>query len=102
MYTKLCLPEKLGMITLSSSMLNHNINLIMDSLDLEDEKKEIINKLKLIKRLPSTPLEKIRRDLFTLYNILFSLKNLHETDAEKTKLFIENPSCTSTEPKIKD
>merc|ERR1712115_557057 len=102
MYTKLCLPEKLGMITLSSSMLNHHINLIMDSLDLEDEKKEIINKLKLIKRLPSTPLEETRRDLFTLYNILFSLKNLHETDAEKTKLFIENPSCTSTEPKIKD
>merc|ERR1711954_355908 len=27
---------------------------------------------------------------------------LHENDAEKTKLFIENPSCTSTEPKIKD
>merc|ERR1712081_166469 len=74
MYTKLCLPEKLGMITLSNSMLSHNINLIMDSLDLEDEKKDIINKLKLIKRVPSTPLEEIRRDLFTLYNILFSLK----------------------------
>ena len=38
MYTKLCLPEKLGMITLSNSMLSHNINLIMDSLDLEEEK----------------------------------------------------------------
>merc|ERR1711954_422785 len=50
----------------------------------------------------STPLEEIRRDLFTLYNILFSLKNLHENDAEKTKLFIENPSCSSTDPKIKD
>merc|ERR1712081_82861 len=101
MYTKLCLPEKLGMITLSNSMLSHNINLIMDSLDLEEEKKDIINKLKLIKRLPSTPLEEIRRDHFTLYNILFSLKNLHENDAEKTKFFIENPSCSSTEPKIK-
>merc|ERR1712112_433095 len=37
----------------------------------------------------------------TLYNILFSLKNLHKNDTEKTKLFIENPSCSSTEPKIK-
>merc|ERR1712115_622547 len=101
MYTKTCLPEKLGMITLSNSMLSHNINLIMDSLDLEEEKKDIINKLKLIKRVPSTPLEEIRRDLFTLYNILFSLKNLHKNDTEKTKLFIENPSCSSTEPKIK-
>merc|ERR1712115_103527 len=101
MYTKMCLPEKLGMITLSNSMLSHNINLIMDSLDLEEEKKDIINKLKLIKRVPSTPLEEIRRDLFTLYNILFSLKNLHQNDTEKTKLFIENPSCSSTEPKIK-
>merc|ERR1712115_304596 len=101
MYTKTCLPEKLGMITLSNSMLSHNINLIMDSLDLEEEKKDIINKLKLIKRVPSTPLEEIRRDLFTLYNILFSLKNLHKNDTERTKLFIENPSCSSTEPKIK-
>merc|ERR1711954_20175 len=101
MYTKLCLPEKLGMITLGNSMLSHNINLIMDSLDLEEEKKDIINKLKLIKRIPSTPLEEIRRDLFTLYNILFSLKNLHKNDTEKTKLFIENPSCSSIEPKIK-
>merc|ERR1712081_3681 len=101
MYINVCLPEKIGMITLCSSILDHKINLIRDSFDLEEEKKEIINKLKLIKRLPSTPLEEIRRDLFTLYNILFSLKDLHENDTEKTKLFIENPSCSSTEPRIK-
>ena len=40
MFTQLCLPEKIGMITHDSSMLNHNINIILDSLDLEDEKRK--------------------------------------------------------------
>ena len=58
------------MIKNQENLPNQNINILINYLDIEDEKKEIIDKQKTIKRIPNINLESIER--IFLYSVAYS------------------------------
>ena len=102
-FLKICVPEKIGIISPDQRSLDYNVDKMADILNLEEELGKLQGMLKKVTRSPGQALSELKDSLKNIYSVMYYLLELSRIQDPKEILqFLKDSDTTSVDMKIEE